>query len=281
MKNNYAMRTDMAVEFKTKARQKIAGAKFVTKKIEGLTITECVLDKVNALGRPSGHYITLESPLLATDESPRLCNQIIKVLTEYLRACMATKTNILVVGIGNENLVSDSLGPRTIERIMVSRSEGGKLATGYSSTAPIVSKLCPSVLGNTGIESFDVIKSVIKQIKPDVVVAIDSLCSRALARLGTSFQIATSGIVPGSGVGNHQTELSAKTLGVPVIAIGVPMIVGLYCLTDGDVPKNMIKCKSKIDATATDFVVSPKELDLVVDASAKILAEAINRANFD
>ena len=206
-----------------------------------------------AIGKPAGIYTSVVSPAVlrnAPDIYPRLIAAMSKILRKYLKGA----NDVLVIGLGNPAMKADSLGAETVSRATV----GGKIKT-----------LLPSVSAATGIESFDVIRAVTREIKPKAVIVADALCAASGKRLGTVFQIADAGITPGSGVGNARREISHSTLGVPVISVGVPTVV--YARTvareaGGDGKK------------ADEIIFTLSEIDRVAKDAGGVIGEAINAA---
>lgn len=242
--------------------------KTTTKKISGGVLkTKTILKPENAFNKPAGTYVTYEVEELAN------VRQLTDDFSEELRKLLGKFLKLLVVGVGNDALLSDSLGPKTIKMLDIPEGKSQKLFT-----------LCPSVEGVTGIDSFSVIKTIVGLIKPDKIIVVDSLSTRKIGRVGRSFQIATSGLTPGSGCGKkEQMELSLNSLGVPVIAIGVPMVLHMKLLIL-DLLNEGIKEFSSIagilsSKNFTDLngvIMAPKEIDLLVNYCSKIISSVLN-----
>ncbi len=241
----------------------------VSDKNKNFTKTSVHLQADNEFGKPEGEYITYE----LKDEFS-FSKELIDGLVLDFEKLFKNKNNILFVGVGNDNLVSDSLGPAVISRLDPPSNYKRK-----------VSKISPNVCGNTGIESNELVKLAISLVSPDLVVVIDSLASRNFNRIGRSFQISTGGISPGSGSGKHSPfELSKSTLGVPVIAVGVPIVVHFKSYLFELV--SLMKLKEKCQAHAYQFIgseeglrgviLAPKEVDAIVDFSSRVIASALN-----
>ncbi len=225
-----------------------------------------------ALGKPIGTYITVTVPAF-TDNTAREVS--IQSVADSLSNLLPSHGSVLIVGLGNRAITPDALGPKTAERILATRKIGKEIArvAGIESVRS-VSVITTGVMGQTGVEAADLICGTVNQIKPSAVIVIDALASRYLKRLGTTVQLANSGIEPGAGVGNARREISQKTLGVPVIAIGVPTVVDaatlVFDLTGGS---------GKIaEPEGRQMIVTPREVDLLIDRAAGLLAAAINRA---
>lgn len=232
------IRTDLALEeregLKEQAKE-VSGVSFRKwkGKTEDVQITEVkVLNEAGAetLGKPVGSYLTLEADrLLLPDEDfhSEVSDELANVLKELAEHALGKKEGekkkapflhsqpvILVAGLGNQSVTPDSLGPRTVNNLSVSQNETGLKA------------IAPGVMAQTGMETARILSGIIREIKPDLVIAIDALAARSIRRLGTTIQLTDTGIYPGSGVGNHRHSLTKETLGIPVLAVGVPTVVG-------------------------------------------------------
>ena len=232
------IRTDLALEeregLKEQAKE-VSGVSFRKwkGKTEDVQITEVkVLNEAGAetLGKPVGSYLTLEADrLLLPDEDfhSEVSDELANVLKELAEHALGKKEGekkkapflhsqpvILVAGLGNQSVTPDSLGPRTVNNLSVSQNETGLKA------------IAPGVMAQTGMETARILSGIIREIKPDLVIAIDALAARSIRRLGTTIQLTDTGIHPGSGVGNHRHSLTKETLGIPVLAVGVPTVVG-------------------------------------------------------
>ena len=217
--SNYNLRTDLIVEEDIK---NIESNKYSYKDI---VVDDIILKKDNQLGKKEGRYITISYRDI-TDHDNYM--NVLKVLKKELKKMLQhlkikENDSCLIIGLGNPKIISDALGSRTIENIIVTRHLYmlGEVDKKYRN----VSIIEPNVIGVTGIDSFEIINNIVKEIKPDFIIAIDSLCAADIRRLNKTIQITSSGIMPGSGIGNTRCELSFDTLGVKVIAIGVPTVV--------------------------------------------------------
>lgn len=187
---------------------------------------------------------------------------------------------MLVVGLGNTEITPDSLGPKTSSHILATRHISGEIAraTGLDKLRP-VAVMQTGVTGQTGIETGEYIMSVVKRIKPNAVVAIDALASRRLERLGCTLQISDTGISPGAGVGNHRTKINRETIGVPVIAIGVPTVVDVQTLANDLIGDEFnSQTKEQISPHGRQMVVIPREIDLLTERASRLIAFALNGA---
>lgn len=217
--SKYDIRTDLVIE-------KI-GKEVINNHYEenGISVDEIKLLENNSLNKKKGDYITISFKDV-TDQTNyqnvlNILEREIKKILDYTK--IKKENTCLIIGLGNKDIISDALGNRTLKNIIVTRPL--YLIDDYDKRYRNVSILEPNVLGVTGVESYDIIEGVIKKIKPDFVIAIDSLCASNIERLNRTIQISNTGIEPGSGIGNNKKELSYETLSIPVIAIGVPTVV--------------------------------------------------------
>ncbi len=218
--SKYQIRTDLTIDELEK--EELKGVKKYIKKIKDINVTEVLLEENNALGKKRGKYITLEfDDITDSDNADKVSLVLQEVLNDMLK--INNDSYGLVVGLGNDKSTPDSLGPLTIENIIVTNHIF--LLDELSENFKRLSAINPGVMGETGIETSDIIESIVKKIKPDYLIVIDSLASKSIERLNKTIQITDTGIHPGSGIGNKRKEISKDTLGIPVIAIGVPTVV--------------------------------------------------------
>lgn len=262
-------RTDIAAEACEKKGQ-LEGVRVTERDREGVTVTETEIFSDSAaekLGKKKGRYVTLALEGLKTgaiDEEDAM-----ELVAAELRPLIC-EGGVLVAGLGNRRMTPDALGPRAADGILATRHIAGALRefAGIENTRQ-VSVISTDVLGRTGIETCELIKGTVGQVKPSVVIAVDALSSLSVERLGTTVQISDSGIAPGSGVGNRRGELSRESLGVPVIAIGVPTVVDAATVAESYAGGFFAK---------RGFMVTPKEVDMLVDTSARVISGGINIA---
>lgn len=271
-------RTDLAIEkdsFISGDRPKGIRRKiFETEKTKVTKIS--VLDKeaADVIGKPVGEYITVELDEFSYD-TELLDDRMKSISTQILSLLPKGDGTVLVAGIGNKDITPDALGPRWAEGIFSTRHITSELAEeiGLDFLNPVCS-LATGVLGQTGIETGEIIKSVADAIKPKAVIVIDALAAAGLERLGRTVQITDTGITPGSGVGNKRAEISKNTLGVPVIAIGVPTVVDAVTLA-----RAMTGNKTATEnAEAQNMMVTPREIDVMIERAAKLIALCVNCA---
>lgn len=273
------LRTDLAVEAREIAGEHISGVDFKTYSENGLEISRLTIKNQKAkqeLGKDMGTYITIELPSLTdnfTETDERL-----KTIGFEIRRLLPVHGLLLVVGLGNKEITPDSLGPKTSSHVLATRHITGETAkaTGLDKLRP-VAVMQTGVTGQTGIETGEYILSVVKRIRPNAVVAVDALASRRLERLGCTLQISDTGISPGAGVGNHRTKITKETIGVPVIAIGVPTVVDVQTfandLTDG---KMYTEQKNRIEPSGKQMIITPREIDLLTERASRLIGFALN-----
>ena len=234
----------------------------------------------HALGKPEGTYVTLELAGLKRREEdafPRAA----KALAGELRSLLSAKSgeSVLVVGLGNRAITPDNIGPGAVEHTLVTRHLVEQIPEHFGHFRP-VSALAAGVLATTGVESSELVQAVVDKIKPSCVIAVDALASRSLSRVCTTIQLADTGITPGSGVGNHRAALNRETLGVPVIALGVPTVVDVATLCadvleeagKGDFDPECLR------GIGSGLMVTPREIDQSAADLAKVIGYGINLA---
>ena len=198
-------------------------------KIERVKITNESGEK--AIGKPIGTYVTIDIKKLKIaqeDEIQKASETLTNELRKLIDVHIDKHGEILVVGLGNIYVTPDSLGPKVINEIDVTRHLINYLPQYVEEGTRMVSAIAPGVLGTTGIETVEILKGVVDNIKPKLIIVIDALASRSIERISSTIQLSDTGIVPGAGVGNTRSEISQKTLGIPVIAIGIPTVVDIF-----------------------------------------------------
>lgn len=269
-------RTDIALERQEMLKDtEQKGIKVKRWEKEKAQVTEIeVLNDFGAksINKPIGKYITVEVPEFS-HESELLDGRLI-ALTESIKNLMPCNAEkILVVGLGNENITPDALGPLCARQIFSTRHIKGEIIKDLGiKNMKSVASVSTGVLGQTGIESAEYIKGIVNLINPDVVIVIDALASRRLARLGKTVQLTDTGITPGSGVGNYRKSIDESTLGIPVISMGVPTVV------DGNTIVNDLTGSEKNNIGADNMMVTPREIDTIITRAARLLSLSINCA---
>lgn len=278
---HFLIRTDLALESKERLeaeKDEMRGVVFEEQHDEkrNVTITKVTIETENgakSIGKPIGTYLTLEAPdMVVPDEGSH--REVSEVLAEQLKALIKEDVDsVLVVGLGNREVTPDALGPEVIGNLYITRHilrEYGNYAFPDKKVAAI-SGIVPGVMAQTGMETLEIIKGIIRETNPQLVIAIDALAARSVKRLGRTIQIADTGINPGSGVGNHRKGLNEESLGVPVIAIGVPTVVDAATIVY-DVCQDVDKIPNGI----VGMFVTPKNIDETVKCLSYTISEALN-----
>jgi spore protease len=306
--------TDLALEnceqLQSESTQELSGVEITEEEDDKLGITVTWVKITNAageksMGKPVGNYITLESVSMK-ESDPEAHEEISKIVAGKLGKIHPLPDNatILVVGLGNWQVTPDALGPQVCEKMLVTRHLQEVMPSELQGRVRSVSALRPGVMGLTGIETAEILLGVIQRIKPDLVIAIDALAARRTSRINTTIQISDTGINPGAGLGNKRTPINRQTVGVPVIAIGVPTVVDaatlindtmdnmLYAMKQsvpqGDYFFNMLEdmeseerytlIREILDPEAGNMFITPKEVDAIINRLAHIIANALNIA---
>lgn len=257
------------------SREKQHGSVSVT------TVEICDERGEQALGKPRGKYVTVELDSLLRREEDAFAESC-EALAQELRDTLhfPNSSSILVAGLGNRDITPDAIGPCAVDNTMVTRHLRERLPEHFGAFRP-VSAIQSGVLGTTGIESADIITAVSSSIRPAAVVAIDALASRSMNRLCRTVQIADTGIVPGSGVGNARRALNKETLGVPVIAVGVPTVVDAATLTYDLARAAGVEPSAESLDELAGMIVTPRDIDKNVKDIAKLIGYALNLALHD
>ena len=295
MDNNVNIYTDLALEERERFNRnvEIEGVKIEKQHNKDLNMTTTVVEILNekgaeAMGKPKGSYITMETRLLKNpDEDTRrnIAGQLSEHIFQMTRE--QKSKNILIVGLGNSQATPDALGPKTAEGII---------------TGENVYCIAPGVLAQTGMETYSIIKGIVSEINPDFIIAIDSLAARNVRRITTTIQLTDTGITPGSGIGNHRMGLNEESLGKKVIAIGVPMVVSGATIVNDTMEKllailasfenagsmsNILEKYSTqekyqlfeelLSEETEQMFVTPKDVDEIVDNLSRTIAHSLNK----
>lgn len=306
--NDFATpRTDLALEAREaltrKTREDIPGVLVETAEDEEVLITRVKIatpEAARVMGKLQGRYVTIEARGLRQKNTP-LQEKVMKFLADELVSLvdLPPAATILIVGLGNWNITPDALGPRAVDKIVVTRHLQGMLSPELKGGVRSVCAIAPGVLGITGMETAEIIQGIVGNIKPTLVIAVDALAAASSQRVVSTIQLADTGISPGSGVGNKRFGLTQDSLGVPVVAIGVPTVVhastiamdtintlqehaafaryfkSLEDLTEGD---RQTIIRQVLPETLGDLMVTPKEVDRLIEDIAETIAGGINQA---
>ena len=281
------IRTDLASEAREAADiDNIRGISYKETEVFDVPVADMKItteEGSTIIGKPVGRYVTVECGkawLLDDEAKDNVCSAIVQYITELTPKGPKT---VLVIGLGNRDITPDALGPQTVDGLIVTRhvKEYDKDLFDKIGQEEIAA-ISPGVVGQTGIETLELIRGAVERVRPDVVIAVDALAARSVDRLATTVQLSDTGIAPGSGIGNRRREINRTSLGVPVIAIGVPTVVDSSTLVYDALSKAGIE---DIDSSLThvlengrSFFVSLKESDVAVGETAKLLSSALNRA---
>lgn len=297
-------RTDLAVEMKEEIQsdEPIRGVHVMTKNNGDTDIKEVRIVVENEqgamqLGKPVGTYITLESEQLRRADE-EFHKPMTEVLARHLRQFVGNRKRIMVAGLGNREVTPDALGPFVIDNLYVTRH---LLKEGIVSHSAEISAIAPGVMAQTGMEAVTVLKALIDEIKPELLIVIDALAARESDRLNKTIQLADTGITPGSGVGNHRSAINEESVGIPVLAIGVPTVIAVPTIVNDAMDvlvdaigkqsaKNVLKkfneeeryqlaCEM-VTPYLEDMFVTPKDIDEAVKRISYTISEAINQAVF-
>ena len=272
-------RTDLAIESAASICS-VAPIEGIIKKVdfyesEQIEITEISVESQKAsemLDRPIGKYITLENVEGCFSLYSDLYNEQVELLAKQLKKLIPEETEkIMVVGLGNTGITPDSLGPVSADKIFATRHIKRLAKDIDTSDLKEITVVKTGVMAQTGLESSEYVKAVIKQTEPQLVVAIDALACSDISHLGTTIQLTDTGISPGSGVENARKELSAKTLGIPCIAVGVPTVADMNTLAEA-------MCEGDVNSEFNGMIVTPKSIDNLIIRTASIISTAMNRA---
>ena len=303
-------RTDLALERRDIYRKannledEIPGIKYNVENIGKTKITRVEItskEGEEALNKKIGNYITIDVNKinnLLEEENQKivelLSNEIEKIVDKHI----GKSEDILVVGLGNLYSTPDSLGSKVVKKIEITRHIKKYMPQYIDKNARAISAVAPGVLGMTGIETWEFLKGIVDNVKPKLILAIDSLCSKSVNRISKSIQLSDTGIVPGGGVGNARLELTKESLGIPVIALGIPTCVDVATITEDGLNlwidkleekesidtkileenNNYESIKEALLPSDLNFIVTPKEIDELIENMTEIVSAGINNA---
>lgn len=308
----YNFRTDLALERrdiyqKINKLQEIDGVESTEEDVnENVKVSRVKITNQNgeqALGKPIGNYVTIDVKklkLAGEDEIQKTSETVTNELRKIIDLHTDKQGDILVVGLGNIYVTPDSLGPKVINEIDVTRHIIKYLPQYIDEGTRPVSAISPGVLGTTGIETVEILKGIVDNIQPKLLIVIDALASRSIERISSTIQISDTGIVPGAGVGNTRQEISKSTLGIPVVAIGIPTVVELATLVSDGIDIFIDRLQDKAESNEYlnklqqndkyeevkealnvgeyNMIVTPKEIDDLIENMKDIVARGINFA---
>lgn len=313
----YPIRTDLALESqeRLKNRGEVRGVDFKEEEREnGVVVSTVVIQTENAahaMGRPKGRYVTIEAPQMAEEDegyhrdiSLELARIIRQMLPEEIlggeraqQADRGLEISVLVVGLGNRAVTPDALGPRVVDNLFITRhimNEFGRYAFSDEDVSRI-SGIVPGVMAQTGMECVEILRGVVKETSPDLVITVDALAARNVRRLGRTIQLTDTGITPGSGIGNHRNAINRESIGVPVISLGVPTVVDAATIV-ADAMDSLIRAMSLSNLQGLDererqelarellspqlngMFVTPKNIDDSIKQLSFLISEGLNVA---
>lgn len=313
----YPIRTDLALESqeRLKNRGEVRGVDFKEEEREnGVVVSTVIIQTENAahaMGRPKGRYVTIEAPQMAEEDegyhrdiSLELARIIRQMLPEELsggakmqQEDRGLEISVLVVGLGNRAVTPDALGPRVVDNLFITRhimNEFGRYAFSDEDVSKI-SGIVPGVMAQTGMECVEILRGVVKETAPDLVITVDALAARNVRRLGRTIQLTDTGITPGSGIGNHRNAINRESIGVPVISLGVPTVVDAATIV-ADAMNSLIHAMSLSNLQGLDererqelarellspqlngLFVTPKNIDDSIKQLSFLISEGLNVA---
>lgn len=309
MKTAHHVKTDLALEANEMINEKKSKSMKINAELpEGMTVKSeekqhLILTEIEikseeaerAIEKKKGRYVTIEikRPELDTIEiQEAVARTLSDELRKFINVLDKKIPEIMVIGLGNRHITADSLGPRVVDKIVVTRHVKNIQNIEIDKRLGSVCAISPGVMGLTGIETGEIVKGLVECVKPDILFVVDALAARSMSRINATIQISDTGIVPGSGVGNHRMELSKEKLGVPVIAIGVPTVVDAQTLI-GDVLQqlncedctinkkwndmNESNVREKL-SSIINMVVTPKNIDIAIERISDVVASGLNVA---
>lgn len=309
------VRTDLVLEARDiyrenhKNEKDIDGIEVIEESEDDIKVTTVKIkdeEGSKKIGKPKGNYITIDMPSFTAYDGETM-DRVSGVVSEILGRLIQidTEKTVLVVGLGNWHVTPDALGPKVTEKIMVTRHLQSVMPEAIDDSVRPVCGVAPGVLGVTGIETVEIIKGIVEKIKPDLVICIDALAARKIERVNATIQIGDTGISPGAGVGNNRKQINEENLGVKVVAIGVPTVVDAVTIANDTIDSvvdslisnsesgsNFYKMLKSLDKNekenlikevmsskaSMDMIVTPKDIDLVINSLSRIIANGINMA---
>lgn len=277
----FQVRTDLALEARERFEEdvEIRGVSVEEQydEVRDIRVTKVCIESENgakAMGKPVGTYITLEAPKLSEPDKD-YHREVSEALADCLHELLGTEEEkaVLVVGLGNREVTPDALGPEVVGNLRITRHlvrEYGKAAF-EKKKVHLVSGIVPGVMAQTGMETLEIVRGVAEETRPDVIVVIDALAARSSKRLNRTIQISDAGIHPGSGVGNHRHSLTRETIGIPVIAVGVPTVVDAATIV-----YDAVRDRTAVPPGLNTMFVTPKDIDETIKSLSFTISEALN-----
>lgn len=299
---NFQIRTDLALE----TREIYQKAQNIENEVPGVETkiddsdNDFLFTEVNILSdegasllnKPIGNYITIESKYM-NDEVESIDKKIINKLASTIKdiSHIVKKDSVLVVGLGNSDVTPDAIGPKVVDNLSITRHLIEYAPELVNENTRAVSAIVPGVLGTTGIETSDIVKGIVEKTKPDLVIVVDALAAKDMNRISRTIQVSNTGITPGSGVKNNRFSLTRESLGVPVIAVGVPTVVGVPTIVNEAIEyvsekipdvktplENENYMQNILENKDFDFMVAPNDIDDIISNISRLVSEGINSA---
>jgi spore protease len=299
---NFQIRTDLALE----TREIYQKAQNIENEVPGVETkiddsdNDFLFTEVNILSdegasllnKPIGNYITIESKYM-NDEVESIDKKIINKLASTIKdiSHIVKKDSVLVVGLGNSDVTPDAIGPKVVDNLSITRHLIEYAPELVNENTRAVSAIVPGVLGTTGIETSDIVKGIVEKTKPDLVIVVDALAAKDMNRISRTIQVSNTGITPGSGVKNNRFSLTRESLGVPVIAVGVPTVVGVPTIVNEAIEyvsekipdvktplENENYMQNILENKDFDFMVTPNDIDDIISNISRLVSEGINSA---
>ena len=266
------IRTDLALE--SISPGDLPESVHIKRRGKAFSITEIIIDDDSCLasiGKGRGRYITLEGNSLSrfSDDYQLMAQELAQELKQLI-----PEGEVLVAGLGNNDITPDAIGPQTASKVLATRHLSDELNSGgevFLTSLRRVSSFAGGVMGQTGIETAEIVRAIAAELRPAAIIAIDALACTDISRLGTTIQITDTGISPGSGVSNRRRELSEKLFGIPVIAVGVPTVVDMHTIVRSLTGKS-------INRELPNIMVTPRDIDRLTERASQLLAFGINLA---
>ena len=283
----FAKRTDLALEARelwqesAEKTTRLSGVKATKQRAEGYPVTRVdILDErgEKALGKPRGTYRTIDLTAFWQRKSD-FFERAVRAVGGQLKELLPGEGTVLVIGLGNGAMTPDAVGPLAADNVLVTRHLIAAMPRHFSGFRP-VAVFRTGVLGTTGVESAEAVRGLVAQVEPSLVIAVDALASRRVGRVCTTVQLSDTGIIPGSGVGNHRSALNQETLGVPVFAIGVPTVVDSATLAADLLEESGIRDYDgeALQKSRQNLMVTPRDIDQQVRDLSKVVGYGINWA---
>ena len=283
----FAKRTDLALEAReiwqesAEKTTRLAGVKATKQRQEGYPVTRVdILDGRGeaALGKPQGSYLTIDLTTFWQRKAD-FSERAVRAVGSQLKTLLPPEGPALVIGLGNDAMTPDAVGPLAVDSVLVTRHLIAAMPKHFSGFRPVAVQRT-GVLGTTGVESAEAVRGLVAEVQPALVIAVDALAFRRVGRVCATVQLSDTGIIPGSGVGNHRAALDQETLGVPVFAIGIPTVVDAATLAADLMEEAGIADidEEKLRGNQQNLMVTPRDIDAQVRDLAKVVGYGINWA---